>query len=201
MRHRNPVSLFPFLSVLLNTMGILSFLAITFLMISKAQSSAHERPRPVKVRWVGAPEYVQPVLVECRKDRLVIHSPQGKPVQFSLDALRREARLVKTLEAEGMRQLGRGADRFQLWLVLKSMIQNESAFDHSFTRQLQDIELDNIRWRRSQGKESYPILLVFSDGTETYDLAAYLLETTSRLKVGLEPMLEGWEIPYRNLSG
>jgi hypothetical protein len=30
-----------------------------------------------------------------------------------------------------------------------------------------------------------------------YDLASYLVETTTRLPMGLEPMLKGWELPYR----
>ena len=30
-----------------------------------------------------------------------------------------------------------------------------------------------------------------------YQLTSYLLDTTTRLAVGLEPMLEGWSLPYR----
>lgn len=35
MRNRTPISIFPFLSVLLSTLGVLSFLAVTFLMFTR----------------------------------------------------------------------------------------------------------------------------------------------------------------------
>jgi hypothetical protein len=59
------------------------------------------------------------------------------------------------------------------------------------------VEIDNLSGQSQRKQvERYPILLVYPDGIATYDLAAYLVETTTRLSVGLEPMLKGWQLPY-----
>lgn len=67
---RNPeISLFPFLSVLLSTMGVLAFLAISF-VISPMEEQAPELPQKVEFQWVGAPGYVNPIYVRCRADQI-----------------------------------------------------------------------------------------------------------------------------------
>jgi len=54
MRSRTPISLFPFLSVLISTMGVLSFIAVTFLLFSSPAKVNLSEPEPVEVRW-GSP--------------------------------------------------------------------------------------------------------------------------------------------------
>ncbi len=63
------VSLFPFLSVLLSTMGVLAFLAISF-VITTQEDVQPPRPQPIEFQWVGAPGYVNPIFIRCYADRI-----------------------------------------------------------------------------------------------------------------------------------
>ena len=63
------VSLFPFLSVLLSTMGVLAFLAISF-VVTTQEDVQPPRPQPVEFQWVGAPGYVNPIFIRCYADRI-----------------------------------------------------------------------------------------------------------------------------------
>jgi len=63
------VSLFPFLSVLLSTMGVLAFLAISFVITTQDEVQP-PRPQPVEFQWVGAPGYVNPIFIRCYADRI-----------------------------------------------------------------------------------------------------------------------------------
>ena len=71
MRRRIPdpsVPIFPFLSVLLSTMGVLAFLSISFLIISRFTPNEIIQQRQVEFEWVGAPEYVEPIYIKCFED-------------------------------------------------------------------------------------------------------------------------------------
>ncbi|MDH4224853.1 MAG: hypothetical protein OEW12_04330 [Deltaproteobacteria bacterium] len=201
MKTRTPISLFPFLSVLLSTMGILSFLAITFMLIARQNQGQAATQTVREIKWVGAPEYVRPVLVECRSDGVRYHPPKGRPVVIPYTSLLGEMERLKQLDQSIRRQLGPGAESFQVWLMMKTVIQNDPVLAGGFIRRMHDLEMENLRWRRSQGQESYPIMLIYPDGVKTFDLASLLLETATRLKVGLEPMLEGWRLPFGNMAG
>jgi len=75
MRSKIPpptVSLFPFLSVLLSTMGILAFLAITFLLFPQMEQNTPVS-KTIDFQWVGAPASVSPVFIRCYKDRVVYY--------------------------------------------------------------------------------------------------------------------------------
>ena len=68
MRRRAPnlsVPLFPFLSVLLSTMGVLAFLSISFLVISRFTPHEIVQQRQIEFEWIGAPEYVEPIYIKC----------------------------------------------------------------------------------------------------------------------------------------
>jgi hypothetical protein len=199
MRNRTPISIFPFLSVLLSTLGVLSFLAVTFLMFTRGAATPERPAQPVQVQWVGAPPHVRPVLVEVRADVLLVHRPAGgAPLRFDRAGLERESELVRRLVQDGYGQLGPTPSRTQLWFYLKTAIQNDRRLLGTFTRHLHDLEIDNLSGQSQQQRvERYPILLVYPDGVPVYDLASYLVETTTRLPMGLEPMLKGWELPYR----
>ena len=201
MRQRTPITLFPFLSVLLSTMGILAFLAVTFLLLSRAEVDVPVQ-EPIEVRWVGAPEHVRPLLVECRADEVRVHDPDRPGVRiYSQEDIREEARTVRDLEFEGLAELGPVVDRAQLLRLLKSRIRRRPSLQTSLTLSLDRLEAKNLRSREmARDVRYYPVLLVYRDGVETYDLVSYLIETTTRLTVGLEPMLESWGIPYRNGS-
>jgi len=198
MRARAQITLFPFLSVLLSTMGILSFLAVTFLLVSSPELNLPPPRKPIEVRWVGAPAYVRPVLVECLKDHVRIHVPNSaEPRRFSREGLTREARRVRELELKGLEQLGPVVEREQLKRQMKQWLRGEGGMRDSLTMAFDQIEEDNASGRAGNRDEVYhPVLLVYPDGVDTYDLVSYLIETTTRLPIGLEPMLKGWSLPY-----
>ena len=75
MKRRVSITIFPFLSVLLCTMGILSFLSVTFLLISRADPVPAAAAKPVEVRWTGAPDYVRALRVECLAGEARLHLP------------------------------------------------------------------------------------------------------------------------------
>ena len=203
MRSRTPVSLFPFLSVLLSTMGVLAFLAITFLLFANMQTASKPEPEtPLEVRWVGAPPYVRPLLAEVRAGTVLLHDkPGGLPRAFPREALSREVSVVKELMESATGTLGPTPNRTQLWVYLKGAIPAERRLNDSLTTALHWVEMDNMTGRgRKERIERYPILLVYPDGVETYELAAYLVEMTTRLSMGVEPMLTEWRLPYVNLT-
>ena len=68
--HVPRVTLFPFLSVLLSTMGILAFLSISFLLVIPENADDPPNPRNFQFEWVGAPGYVSPIFIRCFKDRV-----------------------------------------------------------------------------------------------------------------------------------
>ena len=68
MRRKAPnpsVPLFPFLSVLLSTMGVLAFLSISFLIISRLTPDKILQKRQVEFEWIGAPEFVESIYIKC----------------------------------------------------------------------------------------------------------------------------------------
>ena len=202
MRSHVQVTLFPFLSVLLCTMGILAFLAVTFLLFTSPGMAPPEPVKPVEVRWVGAPSYVRPLLVECRKDAVRFHSP-GAPgvLTFTRKELLREARIVRELQDIGLNEMGPTAERYEVWFMMKALIENEERLTGGLTRALHEVEVGNIRAGVIRRERSYyPILLVYPEGIDTYDLVAYLVQTTTRFPIGAEPMLKGWKLPYQDLS-
>ena len=64
------VTLFPFLSVLLSTMGVLAFLSISFLLVIPENVDDQAKLENFQVEWVGAPGYVSPIYIRCFKDRV-----------------------------------------------------------------------------------------------------------------------------------
>ena len=63
------VSLFPFLSILLSTMGVLAFLAISF-VVTTQEDVQPPQPKPVEFQWVGAPGYVNPIFIRRYANRI-----------------------------------------------------------------------------------------------------------------------------------
>ena len=68
--HSPRVTLFPFLSVLLSTMGVLAFLSISFLLVVPQDADSLSTPKRIKFEWVGAPGYIKPIFVRCYADRI-----------------------------------------------------------------------------------------------------------------------------------
>lgn len=203
MKSRTPVSLFPFLSVLLATMGVLSFLAVTFLLLSRQQEASDRKPEPVEVRWVGAPAHVRPMLVECARDGVRVHYRQGGPPRFfTFESLEREAEVVKEMLEQGAARFGELPSESRIWLYFKEAIPRERRLDNTLTRLMHDVEIDNLSGRGKRTETArYPIFLVYPDGIDAYERVSYLVESTTRLSVGVEPMLRGWSLPYQEQVG
>lgn len=199
MGRRNPVTLFPFLSVLISAMGVLSFIAVTFLMFVRHEQTPVETAKQVDVRWTGAPAHVRPLLIECKSDGIVFHTETGNITHFyPLRALEDEVSIVKQIQIRGLKQLGVSPDSSRLWLYMKEAIRRDERLEETLTTEFNELELLNLtNERRRISIQKYPILLVFPDGIKSYQLVAFLVETATRLSVGLEPMLEGWSLPYR----
>ena len=73
MRHASNsprITLFPFLSVLISTMGVLAFLSISFLLVVPQDADSLSTPKRIKFEWVGAPGYVKPIFIRCYADRI-----------------------------------------------------------------------------------------------------------------------------------
>ena len=68
--HAPRVTLFPFLSVLISTMGVLAFLSISFLLVIPENIGDSVKPSNFQFEWVGAPGYVSPIYFQCYKDRV-----------------------------------------------------------------------------------------------------------------------------------
>ena len=64
------VTLFPFLSVLLCTMGTLAFLSISFLLVVPHDSFFMSKSKQIKFEWIGAPANVKPIYFRCYKNRI-----------------------------------------------------------------------------------------------------------------------------------
>ena len=199
MGGRSPVTLFPFLSVLISAMGVLSFIAVTFLIFVRHEQAPAAPVRQVKVSWAGAPQHVRPLLVECKSDGVVFHIQSGTLTHFfPLRALEDEVAIVKQLQQKAMAQLGVAPDSSRLWLYMKEIIQRDERLDKTLTAEFNNLEMLNLTGeRRRKTIQKYPILLVYPDGVKTYQMVAFLVETTTRLALGLEPMLEGWSLPYQ----
>ena len=193
-------SLFPFLSVQLGTMGVLSFLAIVLALLQTP--GALPAKVETEVQLVGAPPYVRPLLIECRKNGLWLHTKQGIPNrQFSLADLEREFTILNNLTEEVLKTLSLNAPREQVWLALKRLIPQHPSLKDSFITWLHEIEISNLKGEsHSLRIQKYPILLVRTDGLDSYELATQLIEQSSRLAIGIEPLPTGWKIqPYPNL--
>ena len=202
MKRRVSITIFPFLSVLLCTMGILSFLSVTFLLISRADPVPAAAAKPVEVRWTGAPDYVRALRVECLAGEARLHLPgPERMLTFEIKRLRAEAERLRALELRALEQLGPTVERGTLHRHLKNAIRDDRAWAGTLTHAFDQVEQENWKGRRANETAVYhPVLLIFPEGIETYDLVSYLLETSTRLAVGLEPMLKGWELPYKPRS-
>ena len=82
------VTLFPFLSVLLSTMGILAFLSISFLIVVPEDTNSTMGHKRLQFEWVGAPGFVKPIFFRCYEDRLEYYNLfEKKEYSLSLDEL------------------------------------------------------------------------------------------------------------------
>ena len=86
--HVPRVTLFPFLSVLLSTMGVLAFLSISFLLVIPENVDEPAKLKNFQFEWVGAPGYVSPIFIRCFKDRVEYFNLfQNKDHTISIDQL------------------------------------------------------------------------------------------------------------------
>jgi len=103
------VTLFPFLSVLLSTMGILAFLSISFLLVVPEEADSRREPKRLQFEWVGAPGYVKTIFIRCYPDRLEYYNLfEKREYSLSLDEL------LNQLQGENSELLSYLVQLFQL---------------------------------------------------------------------------------------
>jgi hypothetical protein len=195
MLSRSALFFFPLLSILVGTLGVLGFMTGSLALLGGGRDGA-EQGVSVRAEWEGAPPYVRPVVLECRADGVMMHEGGGRPPRFfSLERLGREAGVVQDLHERGTAQTGSALTRDQEWLFFKAVIERDPRLKDSLTLALHRIEMANLkREGRARREERYPILLVSANGMDSYDLATLLVESTSRLPLGVEPVLAGWRV-------
>lgn len=195
MKLRSPLTLLPLLSVMVAAMGTLAFLAMTLVPLQARQQRDWENGLRVQVEFAGAPARALALPLECRADGVTLHEADAAARFFPVDRLRREAAVVRDLRERSSGQAGDALTRDQEWLFFKAVIGRDSRLKGSLTLALHLLEMGNLKGEaRSRRQEYYPVLLVFPDGVTSYDLVAFLLETTSRFTVKAEPMLPGWSV-------
>ena len=87
------VPIFPFLSVLLSTMGVLAFLSISFLIISRFTPDEIVQQRQIEFEWIGAPEYVEPIYIKCLGDYIEYYNLfSNREERIALEDLLREVK-------------------------------------------------------------------------------------------------------------
>ena len=112
--HSPRVTLFPFLSVLLSTMGILAFLSISFLLVVPQDTDSTTIPKRIQFEWVGAPGYVKPIFIRCYGNRVEYYNMfQNQDFSLSLDEL------MDQLQGESPELLSYLVQLFQLNVKIK----------------------------------------------------------------------------------
>ena len=112
--HSPRVTLFPFLSVLLSTMGILAFLSISFLLVVPQDADSPAIPKRIQFEWVGAPGYVRPIYIRCYGNRVEYYNMfENQDFSISLDEL------MDQLQGENPEMLSYLVQLFQLNVKIK----------------------------------------------------------------------------------
>jgi len=91
MRYTNTshsFTLFPFLSVLVSTMGVLAFLSISFLILFPQGNYSKTSTEQIQFEWTGAPKYVKPIFFKCTGDYIQYYNLfENKDYTINLDNL------------------------------------------------------------------------------------------------------------------
>ena len=112
--HVPRVTLFPFLSVLLSTMGILAFLSISFLLVVPKDADFPAPPKRLQFEWVGAPGYVKPIFIRCYGNRVEYYNMfENQHFSLSLD------KLMDQLQGESPELLSYLVQLFELNVKIK----------------------------------------------------------------------------------
>ena len=86
--HSPRLTLFPFLSVLLSTMGVLAFFSISVVLVVPQNADSPATSKNIKGEWVGAPGYVKPIFFRCYADRVEYYNLfENKDTTLSLEDL------------------------------------------------------------------------------------------------------------------
>jgi hypothetical protein len=74
-------------------MGVLAFLSISFLIISRLTPDEIPQQRQVVFEWVGAPEYVEPIYIKCFGEYIEFYNLfSNREVKIGLEDLLREVK-------------------------------------------------------------------------------------------------------------
>ncbi len=162
MKNNTPISLFPFVSVLLCMIGALALITVAMPISEQAQEEP-EQQQNLEFQWIGAPEYARPFLIRCFENSIVFDNI-----------------LLGTTQT----------------LTLKELL-NELQTPSTFSRYLGQIQMQNLAFQKQQNDiEYYPMLLVYPNSARTVEILEWFLESSGIQNIGLEPMLQEWNVPY-----
>jgi hypothetical protein len=132
--------------------------------------------------------------VECRLDGITFYEGREAPPRFfSMERLNRELAVVHNLQERGTAQAGGTLTRDQEWLFFKAVIERDQRLRDTLTLALHLVEIGNLKGEgKPKREERYPIILVSADALNTYGVVTELMDITSRMPVGVEPLLPGW---------
>jgi hypothetical protein len=195
MSPRSTLTLFPLLSIMVAAMGTQAFLAMVLVMQQGHEEHAKAGEVLVHIALDHAPPKAIPLAIECRAEGVLLHEQAGPPRFFSSERLRREVMVVKDLRERGAGQAGASLTRDQEWLFFKAVIERDPRLKDTLTLALHLIEMSNLKGSpKARPNEFYPVLLVYPDGVDAYELTSFLMELTSRLPVEAEPMSTNWTL-------
>lgn len=167
MKHQKisaALNLFPFLTILLATMGILAFISLCLLFSTPegeyhvAQTRGENTPGEgdtvmVEFKMIGKPDFIYPHYVICKKNELILQDNKT---------------VVPWNEEVGI-------------ILYLSYLYN-----------LQDI--NNQHHQKFQDHQEYIIFVVYPGGILTYFQARHFLQKITTLNFGVEPMLANWKV-------
>jgi len=163
------VELFPFLTILLSTMGVLAFISLSLLFSApegteKLKSERNSKKSDengsdsitVKFELIGKPDFIHPHYILCLKDKILIHD-SGIEIPFN--------------ENYGY---------FLFYDYLNSL----ESLNQSFHEKYKD-------------NDEYVIFGVYPTGIETYFRCRQILQMFTNLNFGTQPILPNWKLSSR----
>ena len=167
------------------------WLATASLALEQQSRALLREQRTVRFAWQGAPQPTQLLVVQCRADGVALTTPGGGPKHFfPLSELAREVVMVKALQDRVAGRVAQGAGRRAQWQALGKLLPREPRLRDSLS-----LALRRVEHRGGQGREPWaPLLLVYPEGLQSYDLAAFLVDAATLWPVVAEPMLPGWRV-------
>ncbi len=161
------INLFPFLTILLSTMGVLTFIALSLLFSVEdgngsypddtrkivSDTSKNKDSVLVEFKLIDKPDYIKPHYIICKEDKIYIKDNE-------------------------------------IWLSFKEDYSYFLLYNY-----LKSLENINIEYHKNfKDHQEYVIFGIYPSGIQTYYKARAILQNYTSLNFGSEPMLPNWKI-------